>query len=88
MLVEDGENELAAQVSQLRIVERCRCGDDFCATFYPQPRPEGRWAPTHRTLPLDFKDGTVIVDVVSDKIACVEVLDRPEIRAKLLALFP
>jgi hypothetical protein len=31
-------------------------------------------------------DGTIILDVVADEIACVEVLDRPEIREKLAAV--
>src|SRR6185436_9277691 len=29
-----GEVELANQVAGLRLVDRCRCGDDFCGTFY------------------------------------------------------
>jgi hypothetical protein len=34
LLQEEGEPALSAQVCGLHIVERCRCGDDFCATFY------------------------------------------------------
>jgi hypothetical protein len=39
LLIEQGETDLAAQVPQLCVVERRRCGDDFCATFYVQPKP-------------------------------------------------
>jgi hypothetical protein len=39
LLKKSGEPELAAQAPQLTIVDRCRCGDDFCASFY-----------THRSL--------------------------------------
>ena len=34
LLTDKGEPELAAQVPGLAILARCRCGDDFCATFY------------------------------------------------------
>ena len=40
-LIASDEPELAEQVGHLRIVDRCRCGDDFCATFYVLPRPSG-----------------------------------------------
>ena len=39
LLVEQNEPELAAQIPGLRIVDRCRCGDGFCATFYVRPKP-------------------------------------------------
>ena len=46
LLNNQGEVELAAQVSQLAIVDRCRCGDDFCSSFYTQPKPEGSYGPS------------------------------------------
>ena len=52
LLTEQGEPELAAQVPGLMIFDRCRCGDDFCATFYTQPKPEGRYGPGHRNVAL------------------------------------
>ena len=36
-----GDSELADQVSDLPLVARCRCGDDFCATLYMVPPPRG-----------------------------------------------
>lgn len=86
LLTEAEEPRLAAQVLSLRIFERCFCGDDFCATFYTQPKPAGAYGPSHRNVVLAPDDGTVILDVVRDHICCVEVLDRPEIREKLLAV--
>ena len=83
LLVKQDELELAAQVSVLRIVDRCRCGDDFCCTFYVQSKPRGGYGPDHRNVELDPKDGMLILDVVGDKIACVEVLFRDDIRQKL-----
>jgi hypothetical protein len=29
-----------------------RCGDDFCATFYTQPKPESKSGPGHRNIAL------------------------------------
>jgi hypothetical protein len=83
LLVKQSELQLAAQVRGLRIVDRCRCDDDFCATFYTVPRPNGSWGPGHRNVSLDCKHGMLILDVVDDKLTCVEVLYRDEIRQKL-----
>jgi len=88
LLAEAGEPELAAQVPSLRIFERCSCGDDFCPTLYTQPPPKGSYGPGHRNVALAPTDGTIILDVVGDQICCVEVLDRPELRERLLAVLP
>ena len=83
-----GEPELAAQVSQLAIVDRCRCGDDFCSSFYTQPKPEAHYGPSHRCINLDAAEGMLLVDVVARKIFYVEVLNRADVRQKLLAALP
>jgi hypothetical protein len=88
LLLKEGERELVAQVPDLQIVERCRCGDDFCATFYSQPKPKGGWEPTCRTIPLSPREGMLILDVVNGTIACVEVLYRDDVRQKLFAALP
>jgi len=87
LLLQHGEAELAAQVPLLAIHDRCSCGDDFCSTFYTQPKPQGSFGPGHRNVVLAPDDGTIILDVVAGEIACVKVLDRPDIRGKLLGLF-
>lgn len=76
------------KVPSSQIFERCSCGDNFCATFYAQPKPEGAYGPGHRNVVLAPDDGTIILDVVDDTIACIEVLDREDVRKKLLAAFP
>jgi hypothetical protein len=88
LLTEQNEFELAAQVPELSIVDRCRCGDDFCATFYTQAKPDGSYGPGHRNIALMPKKGQIILDVVFDSIVCVEVLDRDEIRHDLRAICP
>jgi hypothetical protein len=56
LLKKQGEAALAAQVPQLKVVDRCRCGDNFCSSFYTQPKPEGSYGPGHRPVALS---GTV-----------------------------
>jgi hypothetical protein len=72
-----GEDELAAAVDELRIVAPCTCGDDFCGSFYTEPRPQGAWGPGHRNVEIDIQSddaSMVILDVVDDRITQVEVL--------------
>jgi hypothetical protein len=88
LLRDQGEQGLAGQVATLRIVDRCRCDDDFCSSFYTQPKPTGAYGPQHRSLDLDAKEGMLILDVVGDVIAYVEVLNRDDIKDALLAAFP
>jgi hypothetical protein len=88
LLEEQGEQELAAQVPGLMIFDRCRCGDDFCATVYTKRKPQGSFGPGHRNLRLTLERGMVILDIVAGEIACVEVLDRNDVREKLDEFLP
>ena len=88
LLRDAGETDLASQVPGLRIVDRCRCGDDFCASFYTLPKPNGAYGPGQRNVALTPAKGMLILDVVDDVIAQVEVLYRNDIRPKLLAVLP
>jgi hypothetical protein len=87
-LLEKDEPQLAQQVASLRIVDRCRCGEDSCATFYTVPQPKGAWGAGHENILLDAERGYLILDLVDRRIVCVEVLDRDEFRLKLLNLLP
>jgi hypothetical protein len=82
------ESDLAAQVSQLKVVERCRCGDDCCASFYTQLFPEGRYGPGSRTVELKAPEGMLILDILDGTIVHVDVLNRKDFRQKLLAALP
>ena len=88
LLAAAGRDDLARQVPDLVIVDRCRCGDDFCATFYTQPKPKGAYGSGHQNVVLEPEHGMLILDVVHDTIACVEVLNRDEIRRELMAALP
>ncbi|TWD82755.1 hypothetical protein FB561_3896 [Kribbella amoyensis] len=81
-LVRDDEAGLASQVDGLLILEMCSCDDDFCQSFYTQPAPNGAYpADRHRNwYPEDDQpgwNGHLILDVVDERIAFVEVLHRP-----------
>jgi|SRR5579859_7253308 len=88
LLLKQNRHELAEQVPTLRIVDRCRCGDDFCASFYTQTKPTGRYPPGTKTIELDTKEGMLILDVVDGAIAQVEVLNREDVRKALLTAIP
>jgi hypothetical protein len=88
LLAQQGEAGLAAQIPKLDVIERCRCGDDFCGTFYVLPKPAGAYGPGHRNVSLEPDRGMLILDVVNDKIAAVEILYRDEIRQRLQIEFP
>jgi hypothetical protein len=85
LLVGATRDDLARQVNDLCIVDRCRCGDDFCATFYTQPKPSGSYGAGHENVVLEPEQGMITLDVVRGTIACVEVLYRDEIRRDLIA---
>ncbi|HWA26886.1 MAG TPA: hypothetical protein VG734_14600 [Lacunisphaera sp.] len=80
--------DLAAKVERLELVERCRCDDEFCSSFYTAPRPNGAYGAGHSNLSLAPKEGMVILDLVHDEIRYVEVIDRPDVRKALFASVP
>lgn len=88
LLRKNGEAELASQVAGLRIIDRCRCGDYFCATIYTSPKPKEAWGTGHETIALDPEEGYLNVDLLNGDIVEVEVLFRARIREQLLKLLP
>jgi hypothetical protein len=88
LLLAAGERSLAASVAELTLVDRCRCGADFCAGIYTQPVPAGGYGPGHRNIVLNPTTGNIILDVVDDRICFVECLDRDDIRVMVDRLMP
>jgi hypothetical protein len=88
LLRQTGRPNLAEQVEALPIVDRCRCSDSFCGTFYTSPKPNGSYGPEHENVALEPDNGMVILDVVENQIRCVEVLYRDEIRSRLQSILP
>jgi len=88
LLRSEGRLDLADQVDTLRLVDRCRCRDDFCATFYTAPRPAGAWGPGHETVALHPSGGYLNVDVLRGTVVSIEVLYRDSVRETLDRLLP
>ena len=88
LLTDSNEEQLARTVPTLTVVDRCRCGDDFCAMMYTAPRPQGAWGPSHRNIALNPRNGMLILDVLEEQIVGIEVLYRDEIRDRLSKLIP
>ena len=68
-----GETDLASQIDGLSIAEldEHEQGSDY----YIVPKPSGPWGPGHRTLSL--LPGALHVDILANRIVCVEVLRGP-----------
>ncbi len=88
VLLASKEPELATQIPELQIARRCDCEDDFCATFYSNFEPSDRPYKDAHCLELNPKEGMIILDVVSGRLTCVEVLFRDDVRAPVRVLFP
>lgn len=83
-----GRADLVERIPHLPVVSRCTCGDSSCAHFYTAEPPSGPYGPGHSNLPLPARTGLVVLDLLHDTIVAVEVLDRPDVKAKLDAAMP
>jgi hypothetical protein len=85
LLVKAERVDLAGKIATLEIVERCRCDDEFCSSFYTAPKPNGAYGPGHSNLILSPNEGMIILDLVDNEIRYVEVIDRRDLRDMLFA---
>ena len=78
-----------AEVDRLEMLRACPCPNDFCGSFYARERmtADERRASglASYTFPLDSDN--LIIDVVDGHTMYVEVLFRPEIKAKVDSVF-
>lgn len=82
----DGDVDLADQVPKLRIWGQCGCGDDFCASFYTGPAPNGAWADEGDADSVPAAaEGVIALDIVDARIRYVEVHDNDQVKAALKA---
>lgn len=88
LLKKENRSDLVPQLPKLRLIDRCHCGCDFCASIYTAPPPKGAWGKGHETIPLDPKEGDLLLDVVNGKIVSLEILSKKKIRLKLNKLLP
>ena len=88
LLVKAERPELAQKIEALHLIDRCRCDDGFCSSFYTAPKPNGAYGLGHSNLVLSAKEGMVVLDLVGDDIRYVEVIDRRDVREALFASVP
>jgi hypothetical protein len=87
LLTEQGEAVLAASVPDLWVFGRCRCESGHCATMYTRPEPESGYK-FRGGLSVLSKAGPIYIDKADGMIACIEVLDHPAIRTRLVEALP
>jgi hypothetical protein len=78
---------LASAVTSLRVVETCHCADPTCASFYAVNPFRAAWLWGHRGRTIELAPG-LSVDAAGDRPICVEVHNRPTLKAALSLRFP
>ncbi len=84
LLVRAEQEPVSKTVDTMQVVDRCRCGEAFCGTFYTRPKTD--WH-IDRTIPLEWENGYVIVDIEDEQILQVEILYRDDVRDRIHAAF-
>jgi hypothetical protein len=87
-LIRMARPELAEQLGQLRVVDRCRCSQRNCSHFYTAPRPLESYGPNHTNLMIPAQRGLIVFDIVDGVVVAIEVLDRPDVKAPLDQYLP
>jgi hypothetical protein len=77
--------DLAEQVANLSIVDRCRCGSEACGTFYTQADEFRNRLPKHGT-DIMLECGANVTEV-NGKIVEIETLD-PQVDETLRRVLP
>jgi hypothetical protein len=77
--------DLAEQLSDLRVRDRCRCGSEVCGTFYTEDTKFER-RPKQRVASRILRCGAIIHEA-GGRIVEIETLD-PAVNTELLRLMP
>ena len=77
--------DLAGQVMDLRVVDRCRCGSQACGTFYTEDTEFRKRIPSHRT-DIILECGAKVTEG-DGKIVEIETLD-PHVNEALSRVIP
>jgi hypothetical protein len=81
------ESELQCHICGSRIV--VGAGMSFATWLYnTQSKPEDQYGAGHDCVDLDAAEGMMYIDTVAEKIVHVEILNRQDIRHKLLEALP
>jgi len=77
-----GYKNLAATVYEIEVVERCKCDEPGCVTFFCVPKLSAPRPDTCKRIVAPAR-GVTCVQYFEQTITWVEVLGRPEDRMKL-----
>lgn len=92
LLRQAGEPELAQQIAELWIGNRCRCGTVLCGAFQVEHLPSAvlSLSPNRgpRSVRIAAKDGVVSVDVVDGEIRRIDAANRDDVCKVLEWMFP
>jgi len=78
-------NDLAKQVANLRIVDRCRCGSGACGTFYTQETEFRKLIKMHG-IDIMLECGANVTEL-NGRIVEIEALD-PQVEESLRRIIP
>lgn len=84
----DGMSQLAQSSTTLVVWDCCRCDDDGCATVYTEDKDLWLEQTLDRVIPSGSISGLLCVHVLATRIVCLELLNRPDLRRKLVEALP
>lgn len=84
----EGRPDLAEQLANMDLADRCTCHDSFCATFYTLPKSSWEGKRVDLIIPAGEMRGLSCVYTVDGTFAGAELLWRPEVRHRLNELLP
>lgn len=84
----DGMSQLAQSFPTLVVWDRCRCDDDGCATVYTEDKDLWLGQTLDRVIPSGSIPGLLCVHDLATRIVCLELLNRPDLKRKLVEALP
>jgi hypothetical protein len=81
-IASNGYKKLAASVYAIEIIDRCRCDEPGCVTFYAVPKQLAPCSERCKRIIAPAR-GVTCLHFLDQQITWVEVLGRPEDREKL-----
>ncbi|MBV1911781.1 MAG: hypothetical protein KUG78_20985 [Kangiellaceae bacterium] len=81
-----GEQTLANSISDLKIIDRCRCDSQGCGTFYTMNKEI--WSGKKLKQVIPEVKGLYAIDVFENNIACIEIMERSDVAEQLISSYP
>ena len=81
-----GERKLAQTISNVDILDRCKCDSEGCGAFYTCE--EYKWSGKELRKVTPNVKGLFSIDVLENEIVCIEFMGRTDVRDRLVAMYP